>query len=371
MIDIWASPHAVIDLEPAWRALAADCGNPFLQHDCAAAAAEAFAPPGRLRVFVGRRRGAVCGIAPFVLRRRGGLERLEPLCRPLGEPDGLLFADGLALRDLMSGILTSGWPIRWGRLAQDGAEESCLRDLLRLTPAMVSTTQDASRWLPLDDPSRLTAGLSRRVAKEIRHKTRRAESLGPVEFQAVVPDAGNVDAVLRQAYAVEAAGWKGRNGTALLTAPRYEAFFTAYCRRLAEQGRLRVFFLRIGEAVAAMRLAVVHDNRLWGLKIGYDERFRACSPGVLLTHQTLLYGCDLGLAAYEFLGQAEPWQALWGGGERAYVTATVHPRSVEGVLALSQDVCWNACKSALRALQWDRQSRKHHAQAGRPAAARN
>jgi CelD/BcsL family acetyltransferase involved in cellulose biosynthesis len=171
----------------------------------------------------------------------------------------------------------------------------------------------------------------------IRRKVKSAERAGPVAFEVVCPDEGNVDRYLGEVFRVEAAGWKGRKGTAILTDARARRFWSTYARAAARLGMLRLFFLRIGDATAAVRMAVERAGRLWELKIGYDERFARHSPGILLTHETLRYACRRGLAAHEFLGVAEPWHRWWPLETRPYASARFYPFSLAGGVALCED----------------------------------
>ncbi len=96
--------------------------------------------------------------------------------------------------------------------------------------------------------------------------------------------------------------------------------------------------MRINGEVAAERLAVEHAGRLWELKIGYNEKFRRCAPGLLLTHETLRYVFERGLKAYEFLGHEEDWERIWAADNvHRYVSFRLYPLSVGGSLGLVMD----------------------------------
>jgi hypothetical protein len=106
---------------------------------------------------------------------------------------------------------------------------------------------------------------------------------------------------------VEAAGWKGRSGTALRHHEALGAFFGAYAHRSVERKELRIGLLEIGGVAAAAVVAVETGDRLWLLKIGYDERFAAASPGMLVLEGSLGAAVGRGLRSMEFLGTAAPW----------------------------------------------------------------
>lgn len=174
---------------------------------------------------------------------------------------------------------------------------------------------------------------------DLRGYRRRAERLGEVEFEIIPSEVSTLDQHLEELFRLEASGWKGREGSAILCHPHIHRFYTEYARSAAEAGMLRLFFLRIGGKTVAARLAVEHSKRLWDLRMGYDESFSRCAPGVLLTHETLRYAVDQGLEAYEFLGRAEAWERHWPCEEEEYASTRVYPFSLQGQLALVQDGC--------------------------------
>lgn len=370
MLETVCDTQALIRLAEPWNALAAGFANPFLRHECAVACAQSFCDHG-IVVLAVRSGGSLRAVAPFRVIRRAGVKRLEMITRIFGEPTGFLFSDEAALSELLDAMLGCGQPLMLGRLSSDGPEMRMLRDKLG-TRRMLRTTarEDSSLWVELPGTwGELEKGMSSSRLSYIRRKRRRAERLGQIEFSAFAPEEAAVEPLLDQAFRIEAANWKGRNGTAILLNPVSRRFFTLYCRAAAREGMLRLFFLKIGGEAAAMRMAVVNAGRLWEIKIGYDERFHDCSPGVLLTHETLHYCCDAGLAGFEFLGLAEEWEHAWTERVHHYTSLNLHPPSIGGVLSLSQDTGWTLAKGALGALRLDKDSRKDRSRRASAAAA--
>jgi CelD/BcsL family acetyltransferase involved in cellulose biosynthesis len=98
-------------------------------------------------------------------------------------------------------------------------------------------------------------------------------------------------------------------------------------------------------------MGVEHGSRIWDLRLGYDEAFSRCAPGVLLTHETLRYAVERGLEAHEFLGQAEAWERHWPCEEDEYVSMRVYPLSLIGQLSLAQDVYQLALREIPKVVQ--------------------
>ena len=185
----------------------------------------------------------------------------------------------------------------------------------------------------------------------LRSYRRRAERLGKVEFEVINPDVDMLTPHLDDLFRLEASGWKGRAGSAALSNPHVHRFYCEYAQSAAQSGMLRLFFLRIDGKSIAARMAVEHGGRLWELKIGYDEAWSNCMPGILLTHETLRYAVERGLEAHEFLGQAEAWERHWPTQEDEYVSMRIYPRAPAGQLSLVRDVGQVALRDASKLVQ--------------------
>jgi hypothetical protein len=66
-----------------------------------------------------------------------------------------------------------------------------------------------------------------------------------------------------------------------------------------------------------MQLCIEHEGTLAFLKTTYDERLRACSPGVLMKAEIFrdLFA-DGGVRRIEFYGSIKQWQLKWIDGMR-------------------------------------------------------
>jgi CelD/BcsL family acetyltransferase involved in cellulose biosynthesis len=142
---------------------------------------------------------------------------------------------------------------------------------------------------------------------------------------------------LREAFAIEAAGWEGRSGSALACDALRQKFFRSYAAAACRRGALRMGFLRVGERPIAMQLGVEAGGRFWLLKMGYDEAFARCSPGTLLMREMIARAAAEGLASFELLGITEPWTRMWTRLERPCVSLRAYPASPRGLAALASD----------------------------------
>ncbi|HYH52583.1 MAG TPA: GNAT family N-acetyltransferase [Solirubrobacterales bacterium] len=81
---------------------------------------------------------------------------------------------------------------------------------------------------------------------------------------------------------LEAAGWKGEEGTAMACDPRSAEFFAQMCEWFDQRGRLWMRVMQDDDQTIAMICNVAAGKGLFSFKSTYDESFRALAPGLLL-----------------------------------------------------------------------------------------
>jgi CelD/BcsL family acetyltransferase involved in cellulose biosynthesis len=334
MIEVLSNVRQLRDLEADWNALGSRFATPLVQYDWYVSAAEALYHEDALRVVVIRSGSAVRAIAPLALVRGRAVTWLEIIGgSTLFEPAGVLFEDEDALRELLLGVLHTGYPLFLSRIAAGSPLARMLAARERL-PCMSGARPgpSSSELTFAGDWAAFLQSMTAKHRSGLRARRRKAEEHGPVVLDAIVLSAAALAANLEGAFALEGSSWKGRSGTALIHNERLRRFFEAYAERANRAGALRVFFLRAGNTAIAMRLAVEHSGRLWFLKTGYDEAYSRLSPGIQLTHEILEWACRQGLDGCEFLGVSEDWQRTWPIATRHYVSLAGYPLSTRGML---------------------------------------
>ena len=68
------------------------------------------------------------------------------------------------------------------------------------------------------------------------------------------------DATLEEFMAMEAAGWKGKAGTAFAAVPGHAAFFREVCRAFARRDRLELWAMRCGDQTLAMTTMITRGR---------------------------------------------------------------------------------------------------------------
>jgi hypothetical protein len=133
----------------------------------------------------------------------------------------------------------------------------------------------------LDGKDYLEKALSSSTRKKLRQHRRRLSERG--ELSAVIlRDPQAVREALEHFLQMEASGWKGRQGTALLCSDADAAFTRAAVGALAEEGRACIHALTLDRRPVSMQIVLRAGAGAFTWKIAYDENLHDFSPGMLL-----------------------------------------------------------------------------------------
>ena len=326
------------NIQPIWDSYSqlVDWASPVQHHVWARTYAEVYSADRRFQVIIAGS-GREIAIAPlFQPRGRGRLELIG--VKELYEVMDFLYSESSDIEALAAAIAATRLPIVLRRMRQDSRALTALKTAYRGNAVLFCRPARGCPWIALDDSwvnpeQHVNSG--RR--SDLRRARRNAEKIGRVTCEILSPKRQELPPLLEEAYRVEAAGWKGRNRTALASDPRLGEFYRRYAAAAAERGMLRLSFLRIGGEAAAMQLAVATCNRFWLFKIGYSEKFARCSPGILLMLESIRFAAQARLRSYEFLGAAEPWLRTWTSLEHPCVSFRAYPVNPRGIAALAAD----------------------------------
>ena len=289
----WRGLAALAPLDDEIRALASRAIEPNVFYEPAfMLAAEPVFGADTGTMLVRSATGRLAGLFPARIGRpQGGLSSMligwtYPFA-PLGVP--------LVDRDDSEGIIAA-----WlGGLANDAEKPALL--LLPYLPdqgafvkaldAVLTQNRQASAAFDpheraLADPGADRAGYIERAVsagrrKELRRQRRRLEELSPVSFaQASSPD--DIGAALKDFLVLEASGWKGAAGTAIVNDPAVRAFVENAVIGLAAEGHARIDRMLLNGRAIATTITLQSGDTAWCWKIAYSEGVARFSPGVQL-----------------------------------------------------------------------------------------
>jgi CelD/BcsL family acetyltransferase involved in cellulose biosynthesis len=333
-------------LAAEWRALCAEgrSAQPFFQPEWIAAHVRAFAANKPLTVLTVRRQGTLRAVLPLIRERTPlhgvPVRKLRSLSNPHSCRFDLVVGRGdeaEAVRALWQTLQArDDWDvIELFDVPEGGLGEQLLTAAAHEGFPTGQWPMPAAPYLPFDlsrltSQERLEATLKQASAKR-RYDVRRLRR--KLEEQAVVRvlcDEAATPTELARFYALERAGWKGQQGTAIACDKRLRQFYDEVATTKAAQGQFLLYRLEVGEQTIAMQFCITNGQTCYLLKPAYDESFRKYSPGHLLVAEVLGDLIERGLTNYDLLSPVSEWKNYWTKTARGQAHAYIFRRGVIG-----------------------------------------
>jgi CelD/BcsL family acetyltransferase involved in cellulose biosynthesis len=277
-----------------WRLLAARALEPnvFYEPSFALAAAPSLGTDVQVGLIWSRTPRRLVGLFPVRIERRrygvpfaltvGWTHPYAPLGTPLvdremAEPVIAAWlsriAEDAALPDLMLLPL----------IAQSGAFATTLADLLARGGCQATSFDRHQRPLLLPGDSRADYFQRTMSSNRLRSMRRRQRRLQKLDAVMLEPAKGGhaLAQGLDDFLALEAAGWKGRAGTAAAQHQDIRAFIARAVLALGREDKVLIHRLHANGKAIAATIALKSGDTAWGWKVAYDEAYANYSPGVL------------------------------------------------------------------------------------------
>ncbi len=348
-IDMIETEAEVLRLREAWHDLLAECPAPnvFLSF-------EWFWPwwrhfgDAQCVIYRAREAGRLIGLLPMRRDHRSVLGIRVPVLRSMTNVHSPRY-DLVVRRDRVAEVLRAwlehlrqeaGWvAIELAYVPAESTTAMRLRDAARgrrlrvgMARHLVSPRLDVKGGF--ED---YLATRSKSFRDEVRYKERRLERLGGVAVEEVrngqaLPEA--LDTMFR----VEAAGWKGEQGSAIRSSPVQEGFYRDVARLSAERGWLRLYLLKVDGDTVAANYALQYGTTFNTLKIGYLPSYAKYSPMVVLRKRVLNGLFREGeVHRFEMLGRCDPWKMRWTDEVSVTERTFVYSRGLRGTALFALD----------------------------------
>jgi CelD/BcsL family acetyltransferase involved in cellulose biosynthesis len=321
---------AIAAIAGDWRSLGDEspAAYPFLRPEWITAYLQTMEPDARLLLITVRRGNRLCAVLPLV-------EEQARLCRVpirrLRWPHDVRWPDRVDLihdgsdPELVAGEVwrrlaaTPGWDLL--DLA-DVPPESALNRLADLAAADGRPTAERvarrTPYVPLAPGGTFDEAIGHVNAKfrsTVRRRMRHLEKRGPVRLVRL----DEADPVwLDRFFRMEAAGWKGKQGTAIACSPQSRAMHEALAQEAARFGYLTLYSLECAGEPVAMHFGLTMNGRYMVPKLTYDEALADYSPGHLILQEIFRDSVARGLVEVDFLGNTDDWKERWGKEVRVY-----------------------------------------------------
>jgi CelD/BcsL family acetyltransferase involved in cellulose biosynthesis len=190
--------------------------------------------------------------------------------------------------DALFGWVRQVWPglagILFPKLEQDGPLASLLARYADSSGRVLRSFDSHVRAVlkAKDSPKTfLDQAMRHKKLKELRRQRRRLGEQG-VLSERTVRDRKGVRDLFEHVLALEASGWKGRCGTAMMQNPAVAAFARSAVRQLAAARACRIDVIELDGKPVAAGIVFKSGDRAWYWKTAYDENLGRFSPGVQL-----------------------------------------------------------------------------------------
>jgi len=304
-----------------WRGLCDVATNeqPFYRPEWIRAYIRAFVPGASLLLITAKLHGRLCLVLPLV-EERGTFSKvpLRKLRSPVNFWAGRFDAVRSSGPEGDAGIIAAwehlkkleGWDLLQLRDAPEGGTVSLLAAAARADRFQVFQQPDKpSPYVPIPaDPDLLKQmPLNSRLRRELRQVRRQLSEQGPLNFYRV--ETADRDE-LERFYQLEASGWKGREGSAILTLG-LRHFFDEIAESAARFGYFTLYLLELKGQLLAAHFGFTQRDCYYSVVVAYNENFRQFSPGHLIISEIVLDCAARGLRGYDATGQDQEWKMKW------------------------------------------------------------
>jgi len=168
-------------------------------------------------------------------------------------------------------------------LPGDGAFSGALADATRQDGVFVFATEHFTRALlrkHADVEHYLASVLSSDTRKDMRRKERRLTERGELRRVALQPN-DDPHRWIAEFLALEASGWKGRQGGALACTPGNRSFASAMLAEAHRRGKLQLVGIDCGGRPVSRCCNLLAGEGAYAYRSAYDEAYAEYSPGVM------------------------------------------------------------------------------------------
>ncbi len=147
------------------------------------------------------------------------------------------------------------------------------------------------------------------LRRNVRRYGLRATEEGAVEFEVVKkPDTD----LLRSVIELHAARWQARGEPGMIALNHAAEFLCDVSRQFARAGLLRIFQVRFRKQAAAVNLAFLFRNAIFGYMSAFDPEHERFGFGRMLLYRSIQHCYANRVASWNFLRGDEPYKFSWG-----------------------------------------------------------
>jgi CelD/BcsL family acetyltransferase involved in cellulose biosynthesis len=275
---------------------------------------------GEPMVLTARNTGELIGILPLYRLREPDCRKLLPIGVGLSD-----YVDALvdpAAPDLAGPLLAAildlpDWDECWlpdlapdGALARAAAVRGVTDRIMAASPCPVLALPPSS--------GELGRAVPRKTLRDLRQARSRGSATGGVVVETVAEK--EIEAAMGDLFRLHEARWRARGEAGLCLDPLVQGFHRAAATGLQAAGMLRLYRLRIGEAVRAVYYGFVANDTAYAYLGGFDPGQPRLSPGLQIIAHALEQAVAETASRFDFLRGGETYKYAWGAVDRGKVS---------------------------------------------------
>jgi CelD/BcsL family acetyltransferase involved in cellulose biosynthesis len=160
----------------------------------------------------------------------------------------------------------------------------------------------------------LAAVVPRKTLRDARQAAARSDSAGGAAIEAADPD--TVAPMMEDLFRLHEARWRSRGEGGAVADPAVREFHRDAARALGAAGMLRLYRLRIGDAVAAVYYGFARGGASYAYLGGFDPATPRQSPGAQIMLHAIGEAIAEGRREFHFLRGGERYKYAWGARDR-------------------------------------------------------
>lgn len=301
-------PDALTSVASEWDALVTSVGYPAFMRSAFISRCVAVFGSGQGKLVLGRRGGALVAGGIIMPTGLGRWMSFQPSQLPLGawlmEPGCRWLEVFNGLAKVLPGVCTSLSITQQDPWLVERPQTGSLIDTLDYVQ---------TGWIDTEGSfSNFWEARGKNLRQGLRKQQRKLEEQGgPLRFE-FLDRPEDVDSAFREFAALESAGWKSEQGTAITADNQQGAFYRSMLEEFAVADAGFAIRLTQNGRPLAVDFGVRDSRSLVLLKTTYDESLKAFSPGQLLHYQAFEHFFDFRSAGrIEFYGKLMEWHTRW------------------------------------------------------------
>ncbi len=135
----------------------------------------------------------------------------------------------------------------------------------------------------------ILSSISKGLIKDYRRHMRRSSELGALEWR-VARGTEPLDGYVEELIRLEHMGWKGAEGTSILSDPAHSNFFKEMIREFNRAERACFTKLSINDEIISTTSSIISGKACFGFKIGWNTDYTKYGPGIMNYMHILEHG---------------------------------------------------------------------------------